>query len=203
MEGMNPEIVVLVSILAALAASGAVVALGVWALPKLRNEVQGYPLEVQIEAALLPLAFEGICAAYRVSEMSMDELGERLRGADKKRIADLLYDMLPDSVGGFPLMVIKSMVSRERFGEIVEAAFAQFDRRFIEHRARYEQLFEEWKRDMQREREGEGEGMTLGTTRLPKYQWVPVSTEGARIVPGAGEAAPGSPPDTLDNPDSE
>ncbi len=196
MEGMNPAITVLVSILAALAASGAVVALGAWALPKLRNEVQGYPLEVQIEAALLPLAFEGICAAYRVSEMSMDELGERLRGADKKRIADLLYDMLPDTVGGFPLVVIKAMVSRERFGEIVEAAFAQFDRRFIEHRARYEQLFEEWKHDMQREREGEG--MTLGT-ELPKYQWVPASTAGVHFITGADESAPGPPPDTPDD----
>lgn len=197
MEGMNPEIVVLVSILAALAASGAVVALGVWALPKLRNEVQGYPLEVQIEAALLPLAFEGICAAYRVSEMSMDELGERLRGADKKRIADLLYDMLPDTIGGFPLVVIKAMVSRERFGEIVEAAFAQFDRRFIEHQARYEQLFEKWKQDMQREREGEA--MTLGTTELPKCQWVPASTAAVHFITGADESAPGPPPDTPDD----
>jgi hypothetical protein len=142
---VDQGLIVLVSILASLAASAATVVILAWALPKLKQEEQGYPLEVQIEASLLPLAFEGICAAYRMSEMAMDEIGERMRGCDKKKLADGLYDLLPDTVGGFPLSAVKAVVNRERFQEIVENAFAQFDRRFVAYQARYDELFEAWK----------------------------------------------------------
>jgi hypothetical protein len=77
--------------------------------------------------------------------MAMDEIGERMRGCDKKKLADGLYDLLPDTVGGFPLSVVKAIVSRERFQEIVENAFAQFDRRFVGYQTRYDELFEGWK----------------------------------------------------------
>lgn len=123
------------------------VALGVWALPRLRNEEQGYPLEVQIEQALLPLAFQGICTAYRLSEWAMDRLETRWSGVDKKRVADALYDLMPDNVAGFPLEIIKAFVTRERFSEIVQAAFARFDRDFVAFQGLYEQTFNEWREE--------------------------------------------------------
>ena len=46
-----------------IAVSSGLFALGVVLYPKLKSEQQGYPMEAAIEAALLPLIFEGICAA--------------------------------------------------------------------------------------------------------------------------------------------
>lgn len=64
----------------------------------LKWQVQGYPNEALIEAALLPLLYKAIMAAYRASERLMDAVGERLHGADKARIARLVYQYLPDTV---------------------------------------------------------------------------------------------------------
>lgn len=133
--------------LAFLALGGSLVALGGWLLPKLKSEEQGYPLEAQIEAALLPLAFQAICAAYRLSEQAMDEVGERLHGLDKKAIADQLYDLLPEQIGKFPLHLVKHLVSRERFEQLVQDAFARFDRDFVAFGDRYAELFAQWRQE--------------------------------------------------------
>jgi len=135
----------LIWVFAALALGAGLVALGAWALPRLKNETQGYPYEARIEAALVPVIFSGICAAYRVSEWAVDELGERLTGLDKKRIADHLYSLLPDEIAGFDIAVIKRAVPPERFEELVQDVFDRFDRHFIQFADRYEELFEEWK----------------------------------------------------------
>jgi hypothetical protein len=120
-------------------------ALGVVLYPKLKREEQGYPLEAAIEGALLPIIFEGICAAYRMSEKGVDELHERIRGADKKEIADSIYRMLPDQVGDYDLSLIKSLVTEERFEQLVQDAFDRFDRFFVQHQAHFDELFEAWK----------------------------------------------------------
>ena len=125
--------------------SAGVLALGVVLYPKLKGEEQGYPMEARIEAALLPVIFEGICAAYRISEKGVDELHQRVQGADKKKIADSIYRMLPDQVGDYDLSLIKNLVSEERFQQLVQDAFDRFDRFFIEHQAHFDELFEEWK----------------------------------------------------------
>jgi hypothetical protein len=122
-------------------------AVGIVLYPKLKREEQGYPMEVAIEAALLPLVYEGICSAYRMSEQSMDELRERIRGTDKKKIADSIYRMLPDRVGDYDISLVKNLVSEERFERLVQDAFDRFDRFFLEHQGHFDQLFEQWKEE--------------------------------------------------------
>ncbi len=130
-----------------IAVSCGLLALGVVLYPKLKREEQGYPMEAAIEAALLPLVYEGICSAYRMSEQSMDELRERIRGADKKKIADSIYRMLPDRVGDYDISLVKNLVSEERFERLVQDAFDRFDRFFLEHQGHFDQLFEQWKEE--------------------------------------------------------
>ena len=125
--------------------SAGLLALGVVLYPKLKREEQGYPMEAAIEAALLPIIFEGICAAYRMSEKGVDELHQRIKGADKKAIADSIYRMLPDTVGAYDLSLIKAVIPEERFQQLVQDAFDRFDRFFIQHQAHFDELFEEWK----------------------------------------------------------
>ncbi|GAB4535626.1 MAG: hypothetical protein Kow0063_20110 [Anaerolineae bacterium] len=120
-------------------------ALGVVLYPRLKSEEQGYPMEAAIEAALLPIIFEGICAAYRMSEKGVDELHQRIRGADKKKIADSIYRMLPDRVADYDLSLVKNVISEERFEQLVQDAFDRFDRFFVQHQAHFDELFEQWK----------------------------------------------------------
>ncbi len=132
-----------------IALSTGIFALLVILYPKLKTEKQGYPLEAQIEAALLPLMFEGICSAYRLSEQAVDDVGKRIRGVDKKAIADSIYRMLPDQVGDFDLTLVKSIITQERFETLVQDAFDRFDRFFIEHQGHFDELFEKWKAEQQ------------------------------------------------------
>ena len=127
--------------------SAGLFALGVVLYPKLKREEQGYPMEAAIEAALLPVIFEGICAAYRMSEKGVDELHQRIQGADKKNIANSIYRMLPDTVGDFDLSLVKNTVSEERFEQLVQDGFDRFDRFFVQHRAHFDDLFDQWKAD--------------------------------------------------------
>jgi hypothetical protein len=128
-----------------IAITSGLLALGVVLYPKLKSQTQGYPMEAAIEAALLPVIYEGICAAYRMSEKSMDELRQRIKGADKKKMADSIYRMLPDKVGDFELSLVKHLVTPERFQQLVQDAFDRFDRFFLEHQAHFDDLFEQWK----------------------------------------------------------
>jgi hypothetical protein len=128
-----------------IAITSGLLALGVVLYPKLKGQTQGYPMEAAIEAALLPVIYEGICAAYRMSEKSMDELRRRIQGADKKKIADSIYRMLPDKVGDYELNLVKHLIPQERFEQLVQDAFDRFDRFFVEHQAHFDDLFEQWK----------------------------------------------------------
>lgn len=130
-----------------IAVSSGLFALGVVLYPRLKREEQRYPLEAAVEAALLPIIYEGICAAYRISEKSVDELRQRIQGADKKKIADSIYQMLPDRIGDYELSLVKYAVSEERFEQLVQDAFDRFDRFFVEHQTHYDELFEKWKAD--------------------------------------------------------
>lgn len=128
-----------------LAVSSGIFALLVVLYPKLKGETQGYPLEAIIEPLLLPIIYEAICAAYRMSEQAVDDLGERIRGLDKKAIADSVYAMLPDEIAGYDLTVIKAVISKERFVELVQDAFDRFDRFYKMHQQHFDEQFEEWK----------------------------------------------------------
>jgi hypothetical protein len=128
-----------------LAVSSGLFALLVVLYPKLRGKTQGYPLEAIIEPLLLPVIYEAICAAYRMSEQAVDELGERIRGLDKKGIADSVYAMLPDEIAGYDITVVKAVISQGRFVELVQDAFDRFDRFYKTHQRHFEEEFEKWK----------------------------------------------------------
>ena len=138
-----------IMLLVGIAVASALFALGIVLYPKLKSEKQGYPFEAEIEAALLPLIFEGISAAYRLSEKSVDEIQLRISGADKKKIADSIYRMLPDKIGSFDISLIKRVVTQERFETLVQNAFDNFDRFFVEHQKHFDDLFENWKAENQ------------------------------------------------------
>ena len=134
-----------IMLLVGIAISCGLFALGVVLYPKLKTEKQGYPYEAEIEAALLPIIFQGICAAYRLNEQSVDAVHQRIKGADKKKIADSIYAMLPDKIGNFELALVKRIVTPERFVQLVQNGFDSFDRFFVEHQQHFDELFEQWK----------------------------------------------------------
>lgn len=115
-----------------------------WAVPRLKNEEQGYPLEAQIEAVLIPYLVHAVMAGYRMSERGMDEMQVRLHGVDKAAVAAAVYDLLPAEIGPFPIAVIKAIVSRERFEILVSNAFQQFNLFWDARQARFDALLAEW-----------------------------------------------------------
>src|SRR5512138_1464573 len=135
-----------VMLLVGVAIASALFAVGVVVYPKLKSQKQNYPFEAEIEAALLPLIFNGLCAAYRLSEKGVDELHCRIKGVDKKNIAQTVYRMLPQKVGDFDLNLVKKVVTQERFETLVQNAFDSFDRFFVEHQTHFDECFEAWKK---------------------------------------------------------
>jgi hypothetical protein len=121
--------------------------IGIRFFPQLARERQNYPYEEQIEAALLPHLFNAIASAYRLSEQAMDDLQTRIRGSDKSEIANRVYELLPDRIGNFDITAIKSRVGPERFSELIQQSFEQFDQFYTQHHARFDDLYEAWKRE--------------------------------------------------------
>ncbi len=140
---------IIVTILLPAVLGGVFTLVGVSVLPVLKNDDQGYPGEREIESAVLPFAFQAICAAFKMSERAAEELGAVMDGVDKKAIADAAYDLLPASLNGIPVGVIKDIISREKFVELVEDAYSYFKLFFDAQVSTYDQLFEEWKREYQ------------------------------------------------------
>lgn len=88
---------------------------------------QGYPHEDAIEEALLPLLDQAIMAAYKASESLMDTVSERLHGADKAKVARLVYGLLPDTVSLAGVSWRwKRFVGEERFCEWLQMRFDNF-----------------------------------------------------------------------------
>ncbi len=143
---INWNAIALVMLPLLLTAAG--VGLGVWLFPRLAREKQGYPFEAEVEAALLPVVFQGILAAYRTSERAMDEFATRIQGADKKNLADTIYNLIPDVIvvqgKAVPVGIVKSLVTKERFQEIVQTVFSEFDEQYTAHSERWDRLFDEW-----------------------------------------------------------
>lgn len=140
---MNDWVMLLVGI----AVSSGLFALGIVLFPKLAKEKQGYPLEAEIEAALLPYVFNAIAVAYKTSERAVDDVNQRIKGIDKAAIAKEVYRMLPDQIGGYDLTLIKSVVGPERFAQLVQDAFDRFERFLIEHQSHFDELYEAWKKE--------------------------------------------------------
>lgn len=140
---MNEWVMLLVGI----ALSSGLFALGIVVFPKLAKQKQGYPLEAEIEAILLPYVFNAIAVAYKTSERAVDDVNQRIKGIDKAAIAREVYRMLPDQIGGHDLTLIKSVVGPERFAQLVQDAFDRFERFLIEHQSHFDELYEAWKKE--------------------------------------------------------
>jgi hypothetical protein len=141
---MDPQ---LTALLVGIAVTAALFALGIVVYPKLKAGQPGSIIEAAIEEALLPVIYHGICTAYRMNETSLDTLQKAISGADKKKIADSIYAMLPDRVGSFDLSLVKRIVSQQRFEQLTQDAFDRFDRFYVEHQAHFDALFEKWKKE--------------------------------------------------------
>jgi hypothetical protein len=90
------------------------------------------------------LQFHLVCLR---SENSIDTVRQRIKGAEKKKIADSIYPMLPNKVGRFEVILVKHIVPQERFEQLVQDTFDRSDRFFIEHQKHFDDLFEKWKAD--------------------------------------------------------
>jgi hypothetical protein len=128
-----------------IALTSGLIALGVVLYSRFKGDGSGSVFEAAVEAALLPLIYQGICSAYRVNEMSLEQLKQKIQGADKKAIADSIYAMLPEKIGNFDLIIIKRIVPQQRFEQLVQNAFDRFDRFYVEHQKHFDDLFEKWK----------------------------------------------------------
>ncbi len=127
-----------------IAVTSGLIALGVVLYSKLKSGEPGSVIEAMVEAALLPPIYQGICSAYRLNEMSLEQFHQKMKGANKKEIADSIYAMLPERIGNFDLILVKRFVTPARFEELVQAAFDRFDRFYIEHQAHFDELFKKW-----------------------------------------------------------
>ena len=76
---------------------------------------------------LRPYLYLAMMAAYKASESLHDSIGERLHGADKKRLAEIAYDLLPDTISLFGMQwQWKRYVSKEMFATAMQRQFDQF-----------------------------------------------------------------------------
>jgi hypothetical protein len=60
-----------IMLLVGVAVTAGLFALGVAVYPKVKSAQPSTPVEAVVEAALLPIIYQGICAAFRLNEMSL------------------------------------------------------------------------------------------------------------------------------------
>lgn len=139
MNLQDPRTVV---ILLALSAAGLVwLLIGLKRLYSFLALKQGYPNEEQIERYLLPLIRRVIVAVYELSEHALERFGRALESADKREMARLLYDLLPDEVAVGPARWRwKKAVSLDEFAVFVQR---EFDRLIAWYREAEGRLLEE------------------------------------------------------------
>jgi hypothetical protein len=101
-------------------------------------------VQAAVEGALQPLIFQAIMASYRLSEKSVDQGYARLHGTDKKQLADDVYRLLPDRLGEFDVTFVKSIVTQDRFRDLVQNVFDQFDRFYLLNHEHFDDEFQAW-----------------------------------------------------------
>jgi len=105
--------------------------------------------QAAVESALKPLVFQAIIAAYKLSEENVDAGLQRLKGTDKKKIADSLYARLPDKIGNYDLSLVKIVITKERFRDLVQQYYDEFMVFYEQHHDQFQQEFEKWKQSQQ------------------------------------------------------
>ena len=69
-----------------------------------------------------------VSVAFRASEKNYKETGELLSGEEKRKIANGLYDTLPDEIGGINIDLLKhTVLTRAVFSGLVETAYRMAD----------------------------------------------------------------------------
>ena|SRR5438105_8718377 len=133
----------LLMLLAGIAVSCGLFALLLVTYPHIRA---GSPkvIVASVESALQPFIWEAITAAYRFSEKAVDQGYTRLKGQDKKALADSVYRMLPERVGEYDIAFVKSLVSQERFAVLVQNAFERFDQFYVMQHGQFDDAFQRY-----------------------------------------------------------
>jgi hypothetical protein len=83
-----------------------------------------------------PVAIGGITIAYKLAMEAADHLRLYMAGTERKRIADLSYNVLPSSV--------RERVSRETYSKYVQAVFDEFVEQYETVAGHFEEAFQEW-----------------------------------------------------------
>ena len=119
--------------------------LGIKVYEFLRKEKQGYPYEDEIEDMILPLIYQAIFVGFKTSEEMLDRFGETLCGADKKRIAVLIYNLIPDVilVRGIPIEV-KKLISEEQFSIFIQKVYDEMIAFFMDYKETFVDMAEQW-----------------------------------------------------------
>ena len=105
-------------------------------------------LENVAEFLLEEWAYKAVLAAYRTSELAMDEWGERMKGWDKKVLADKIYSLIPDTIAGIPTELLKKLVTQERFEVMVQMVFDEFVDFYDKESGRFSELMQDWRENM-------------------------------------------------------
>lgn len=121
-----------------------VVALGVlgwnyWQERKILN-----PGIEKYEEFLKPFVFQAIISAYKLSEQALDETGKRIEGLDKKEVAKLVYDMLPDEIAGIPVQQIKLFIGQAGFERMIQSLFDETMDLMKDNRQKFDQAYRIW-----------------------------------------------------------
>ncbi len=137
----------LIFLFVGVAVSAGIFALVYYIYPRLtepESDIDRY--ESQIERALLPMLFYGVAAAYRTAERAAHEGLRPLSGADKKEIADGIYDVLPPEMGNIDVNAVKSLISREQFNQMIQDTFNGFDCFYKTNQPHFDQAYDAWKK---------------------------------------------------------
>lgn len=63
--------------------------------------------------------------AHEYGDLGLTWLQSPLGVAYRKELAERAYDALPSNVGGVPIGILKTFISRDKFVELVEKAFVE------------------------------------------------------------------------------
>jgi len=126
---------------------GAVLVLvgGYYGLPKLRSFLAAKGVDSKTQGMIDQVLYLAIMAAFRAEQKAASEFGAWLKGVEKKRIADSVYDLFTKryattAIGKFLL----DSVSRETFAEWVQDAYDNFVNWYDGNKEHFEQMIQDF-----------------------------------------------------------
>jgi len=167
------EDITFVQLFLVLGASAGLIALVVSGLGWLREYNQQNP-DVVPEPLLLALeryAYQSVASAFLTSQQMADEVGNRLDSVNKTAVANYFYDLIPDEIGGFNVEFVKILITRERFAQMIEAAYVRVAEATEANWDAFVHLTSEWLEEQQ------------GHTSVPSPSVPPVPSLAGRILP--------------------